>query len=67
MNTDISREKIKTNIIKSVTDLNEKKTLRLVEKALNAGIGMSDIAEYLQQGMDNVGELLKKRSTLSVT
>ena len=55
MNTDISREKIKTNIIKSVTDLNEKKTLRLVEKALNAGISMSDIAEYLQQGMDNVG------------
>ena len=60
MNTDISREKIKTNIIKSVTDLNEKKTLRLVEKALNAGISMSDIAEYLQQGMDNVGELFEK-------
>ena len=60
MNTDISREKIKTNIIKSVTDLNEKKTLRLVEKALNAGISMSDIAEYLQQGMDNVGELFVK-------
>lgn len=60
MNADFSKEKIKNNIISSVTDLNEEKTLRLVEKALKMGVSMSAVAEYLQQGMDNVGELFEK-------
>lgn len=60
MNEGVSKVKIKTNIINSVTALSEKKTIRLVEKALKMGVDMSDIAEYLQEGMDNVGELFEQ-------
>lgn len=53
------KEKLKESIIKSVTELDENKSLSLVKKALRYGIPMYEIAEYLQQGMNNVGQLFE--------
>lgn len=53
------KEKLKESIIKSVTELDENKSLSLVKKALRYGIPMYEIAEYLQQGMSNVGQLFE--------
>lgn len=51
---------MKEIIIKSVTDLNEEKTMRLVKKALKKGIHPKEIIAYLQKGMENVGKLFEE-------
>ena len=54
------KEKYRKAIVKNVTELEEDKTLALAKKALKAGIPMNAIAQFLEEGMDNVGRLFEE-------
>ncbi|MEG0379168.1 MAG: B12-binding domain-containing protein [Eubacterium sp.] len=56
----MEKKNTKEMIVKAVTNLNEEKVMRLVNRALRQEISPKEVITCLQQGMDNVGKLFEQ-------